>query len=253
MSSRKKRQTQVPAISDYESDANNLAYRPPTADRTPDELNLSVLQRHDTSILALEYIAPYVVLYTFLPDTAGWEKTGVEGTAFVCRLRPTQERRTRYSIMILNRRGLNNFQLELSGDVTVESADDITILQSKPEGKVHIYGFWVFSEPLPSSTSEHREAFTQTIRTCAQEVKRGEEEDIPNTLEDSQASVPMDRKISLKEIFGQQRQQDDSWSVRSHSPVQPFPHFTTSADTDFFRASKASLHTHSGRATDSAR
>lgn len=35
------------------------------------------------------------------------------------------------------------------------------------------------------------------------------------------SSVPMGRQISLKDLFGQQRAQDDEWSVKAHNFGQP--------------------------------
>ena len=238
MSLHVRQQSSNPLISDYESEANNLIDLLPPTDRTPEELNLSVLRRHDNTVVALAYVAPYVVVYTFSPDSQGWEKSGVEGTAFICRLSPTAELPSRYAVMILNRRGLDNFRLEITGGASVEVADDIVIFQSEATGTMQIHGFWVYSEPSPSSTSQHREGFANTIRQCSEEVERSQQaraEQVDGCAEDG---AQMSRQVSLKEIFGQQRQQDDSWSVRSHSPHGPPPKFTTTADTDFFRSSK---------------
>ena len=224
-------------FSDYESDANNLSDLPPPSDRTPEELNISVLRRYDRSILVLEHVAPYVVVYTFSPESQGWEKSGIEGTSFICRLAPTADQLSRYSLMILNRRGLGNFHLKIVAGTSVEVADDIVIVQSESTEGAQIHGFWVYSEPPPSSTSQHREAFKHTIQRCAEEVERVQQVAV-HQAEDAEQGIPMGRQVSLQEIFGQQRQQDDAWSVRSHSPQKPVPKFTTSADTDFFRSSK---------------
>ena len=43
-------------------------------------------------------------------------------------------------------------------------------------------------------------------------------------IEEIQASVPMGRQISLKDLFGQQRAQDDAWSVRAHHLVPEQQH-----------------------------
>ena len=225
MSLHVRQQSSNPIVSDYESDAIHLPDIPPPADRTPDELNLSVLRRHDSAVTAVQYVAPYVVVYRFSQESQGWDKSGVEGTAFICRLRPTATRPFHFAVMVLNRRGLDNFRLEVTSDASVEVSQDIVMFHSESNDQIH--GFWVYSEPEPSSTSRHREKFAQTIKQCARKMEQATTD-----------GAPMSRQLSLKQIFGQQRQQDDSWSVRSHSPQDPAPQFMTTADTEFFRSSK---------------
>ena len=224
-------------FSDYDSEANNLSDLPPPSGRTPEELNVSVLRRYDQSVVALEHVAPYVVVYTFSPESQGWEKSGIEGTSFICRRSPTSDQLARYAITILNRRGLGNFHLEIAAGTSVEMADDIVILQSESSGGAQIHGFWVYSEPPPSSTSQHRETFMNTVKRCAEEVERAQKA-AAQQAEEPEPGVPMGRQVSLQEIWRMERQQDDAWSVRSHSPQQHLPQFTTSADTDFFRSSQ---------------
>ena len=244
---RGRHQAQLSIVSDYESDANYLSDVPPPAERTDDELNLAVLQRHNRAITSIEYIAPYAVVYIFSPESQQWEKSGIEGTAFVCSLLPSLELSFRYSVMVLNRRGLENFDIELLSAEDVEITDEYIILQSEKHGVLKVYGLWVFSEPPPSSTSHHRAAIAKMIQECAERVSMGRrtvfetEEENEDEIEDS---IPMGRQISLKELLGQQRQQDDAWSVRSHSPhrapaaqqrILQTNQFKPSPDTDFFR------------------
>ena len=244
---RPRHQANISMVSDYESDANYLSdIAPPPAERTNEELNLSVLRRHNRDVYAIEYIAPYAVVYLFSPETQQWEKCGIEGTAFLCALLPNAELSQRYAVMVLNRRGLENFDIELLSSEDVEITDEYIILQSEKNYVPKVYGLWVFSEPPPSSTAHHREAMAQRIQECARKVEDGRRnlEDTEEEIEEIEENIPMGRQISLKELFGQQRQQDDAWSIRSHSPqrppqaVQPVlqtQHFNTSADTDFFR------------------
>ena len=226
--------------SDYESDANYLSDIPfPPLERTDDELNLLVLRRHNPEVVSIEYVAPYAVVYQFSPESQQWEKSGIEGTAFVCTLMPTRAYPERCEVTVLNRRGLANFNVELLSSSDVEVTEDYVILQSGADGKPHVYGLWVFSEPLPSSTSHHRGAIAQKIQDCAQKV-----EEARKTIEDSQFEgheedideiIRMDRQLSLKQLFGQQRQQDDAWSVRSHSSRRPSAHFTPSIDAELIQ------------------
>lgn len=161
--------------------------------------------------------------------------------------------------MVLNRRGMENFEANLVDGEDVELTDDYVILkvddQQQPGGSGEdnkkkkpnntannsngaikmadgresvIYGLWIFSEPPPSSTAEIRAINAQFIKEYA--VHGGQSKKL--AAERSQAamaqyqqnegvsgSVPMGRQISLKELFGQQRAQDDEWSVKVHSPA----------------------------------
>ena len=243
--------------------------------RTNEELNLSVLCRHDPSINTILSHAPYAVVYIFSPATRQWEKSGVEGTLFVCQRAQGSLSEERYSIFVLNRRGLNNFSLPLTDGENVELTEEYVILKSdsnpeldtggiinttlapngngnansnsnnnngsnaQKDGKnadVRIYGLWIYSEPPPNSTAETRTINAQVIRECAvhagQSLKLAREREeaarqngmhlaaaaaTADPVHEAQASVAMGRQISLKDLFGQQRAQDDEWSVKAHS------------------------------------
>lgn len=293
MSSRKpKRQTnRQPPQPNYDSDSdypNYLASQPaehmhhPT--RTNEELNLSVLRRHDPSINTILSLAPYAVVYIFNPGTRQWEKSGVEGTMFVCQLAQGSLGEERYSLFVLNRRGLDNFDVPLTDGENVEITDEYVILKSdshpeldtggivnttlspaataaaavtsngnhnhnsnsnsnnnnnnKSSKDIRIYGLWIYSEPPPNSTAEIRSLNAQVIRECAvhagQSLKHAREAQEAarqnglhlaaaaaaskaDPVDEAQSSVPMGRQISLKDLFGQQRAQDDEWSVKAHS------------------------------------
>ena len=236
--------------SDYESDGNFISDVPPShTQRTDEELNLSVLRRHNLDVVSLEYVAPYAVVYQFSPDTQQWEKSGIEGTAFVCGLQATYVSPERFEVTVLNRRGLENFKHELLCATDVEVTEEYIILNSTEDGQPKIYGLWVFSEPPPSSTSHHRIDIAQKIQECAERVETvrrlKEEQDRNGHAGQTNNNVPMERQPSLKELFGQHRKEDDAWSVRSHSPQRPSTLFATSADTDFFRSTQRHVQSHS--------
>lgn len=250
--------TQVPPAtvaqpSDYESDAqfyfsdnqqgpNGPAAPPPT--RTNEELNLSVLRRHKPSISTIVSLAPYAVVYIFSPTSQLWEKSGIEGSMFVCQHTPGNLGEERYSVFVLNRRGLDNFDAELGSGEDVELTKEYVILKidEQPEdgtgdttgeasGNARIYGLWIFSEPAPSSTAEMRAINAKVIKECAIRAGESREQALERQAaqfgpdgvheqaedEDAPGSVPMGRQFSLKELFGQQREQDDGWSVKVHS------------------------------------
>ena len=163
--------------SDYESDtayysenfAAPLAAPPPA--RSNDELNLSVIQRHSPAVQSILSIAPYAVVYVFNSISSTWEKSGIEGSLFVSQLYPDpQLGYDRYSVLVLNRRGLDNFESELQQEGDVEITEEYVILKTQsPDdpGKERIIGLWIFSEPPPSSTSETRKINAQLIKQCA--------------------------------------------------------------------------------------
>jgi hypothetical protein len=252
-------------LTDYESDApyySDMQQQPAPPLRSNEELNLSVIRRHKPSVTSILSLAPYAVVYIFSPTTKQWEKNGVEGTLFVCQETQGDLGQERYTAFVLNRRGLNNFDLPLTDGENVEITEEYVILKAEEsEGEagqngiadplhpqnvpnnqtgtnnVRIYGLWIYSEPPPNSTAESRTINAQMIRECAthagesMKLARGRLEAMRQNslhvaavaassqtapMEEIQASVPMGRQISLKDLFGQQRAQDDAWSVRAH-------------------------------------
>jgi hypothetical protein len=144
---------------------------------------------------------------------------------------------------------MNNFEANLASGEDVELTEEYVILrvdgqdgggrgeagggQASKTGDSResmIYGLWIFSEPAPSSTADTRALNAQVIKECA--VHGGESRKFARERlaaershhpaggmeEGTHSSVPMGRQISLKELFGQQRAQDDEWSIKLHSP-----------------------------------
>ncbi|KAL8670121.1 MAG: hypothetical protein Q9168_005317 [Polycauliona sp. 1 TL-2023] len=148
---------------------------PPTQDippqRTNAELNLSVLQRHLPSTISIVSVAPYAVVYIFTstPQTGpAWEKSGIEGTLFVCQQSPeTANAGERYSVVILNRKGLNDFICPLSEDIDYEAGYIILRSANDEGGEDNIWGLWIFEEDAGSSTAGLREVNAKIIRDCA--------------------------------------------------------------------------------------
>ncbi|KAL1953822.1 hypothetical protein VTO42DRAFT_2117 [Malbranchea cinnamomea] len=247
---------------DYLSEANNRHVEPMTSaaestnsppptsrvnpPRTNEELNLAVLKRYDPEIATIISMAPYAVVYLFNTTTQLWEKekVGIEGTLFVCELRPGELGEERYSVFVLNRRGMNNFEARLGSGDDVQLADPYVILRVdgkddhnqididglQGDGRESIYGLWIFSEPEPSSTAQIRELNSKIIKECAihggQSRKLAEQRQAQTQKYEAECSgvpgsIPTGRQLPLHELFGQQRAQDDEWSVKVHSPVAP--------------------------------
>jgi hypothetical protein len=261
---RKRHQINQSLVSDfYDSDAHFLSdIPPPPAERTDEELNLSVLRRYRQDVASLEYVVPYVVVYTFSPESLSWEKSGMEGSTFLCGLQPNSEYSYRCAVIVLNRRSLENLNIELRSSEDVDITEEYIILKNENQGQTQFYGLWVFREPPPSSTAHHPEAFAQKVQECAKKAESSrypQKQERWNAVQENEDSVPMGRQISLRELFGRQRQEDDTWSVKSHGssqrapqtfipqqapPIQQVPQqqqqqqhqpqFVTSPDTDFF-------------------
>lgn len=227
-----------PAVSDYydETDTatftdNAAAHMAPPPSRTNTELNLIVLQRYCPDVERIEQIAPFAVVYSFSPETQGWEKIGTEGTLFVCQLAGTSH--TRYSVIILNRKSLDNFIVELVSAENVEITDSYVILQTPGEdGVEQIYGLWIFSEENTQPTTQ--EMVAMKIQECALRAEEGRklaesyEEDgnaayghdgIEQTHHAYQAQPPMEalpqsqpippagQQIDLMQLFGKPQSQ----------------------------------------------
>ncbi|KAH0343437.1 PH domain-like protein, partial [Aureobasidium melanogenum] len=193
--------------SDYDTDTayatDAMTSLPPAAPipaRTNEELNLSVLQRHDPSVHQILSVAPFAVVYTFNPASSSWEKQGTEGTLFVCSLLPPVggPQVERYSCIVLNRRGLENFSSELFSAESVQVTDDYVILQVEGEdGSANIYGLWIFAEE-GGSTVQTRVVNALIIQECA---KRAEDS------RDAAAVADVEEEYVEEELPPSQQQQ----------------------------------------------
>lgn len=196
-----------PPQSDYETDVPpppvHVPLPPP---RSNEELNFSVLRRIYPDLSAILHVAPYAALYTFNLENQSWEKVGIEGTLFICHLAPSPVAADRFSVAILNRRGLDNFYLELTSEEETEITDPYVILQGD-----QVYGIWIFAEPPPASTADCRTETAAKIVECAQQARVSREAAMggdglgreDGLREGEPASAPMGRQLSLRDLFGQ--------------------------------------------------
>lgn len=236
------RQRALAQISDYDSEnagyASDFPMKPPPPQRTTEELNLSVVQRHNPDVTHILSIAPYAVIYEFetIPEPA-WDKKDIEGTLFICQLTPGAYGEDRFAAIVLNRRGLKNFDAPLieieNGGVEVN--DPYVIITFIEDGKQKIYGVFIFSEGLGTSTEHSRTLNGELMVTLANSAgvgrkaaeasaaeaqarhTNGHVQQAEQSLEDSNmGGEPMGRQISLQQLFGQQREQDAGYSGRTH-------------------------------------
>ena len=167
--SKKARQPSAqPAVSDYESDTaanftDTAPIIPPPPVRSPDELNLLVLRRWQPQVASILEIAPFAVLYLFSTETQGWEKVEVQGSLFVCVLKNGG-----YKLVILNRKGLENWEFDLKTEEAIQVTSEYVIVQKEDqEGVEQIYGIWIFEEKGGNT----REKLGNVILGCAREVE----------------------------------------------------------------------------------
>ncbi|KAI0199407.1 PH domain-like protein [Astrocystis sublimbata] len=154
--------------SDYESDTPQQHMAPQQAapsaalaGRTNPELNLAVLRRYMPSITSVLSIAANAVVYTFEPPSQ-WQRTTMEGTMFICSQRKTPTSATDPDsesgcLFILNRKGLQNFVLDLDNVGDFELAGDLLIfkldhasselhLESGETVRPKVLGLWTYAE-----------------------------------------------------------------------------------------------------------
>ncbi|KAF5137321.1 mRNA-decapping enzyme-like protein [Metarhizium anisopliae] len=194
----------IPAVSDYESDAAAIhaAYAPPPP-RTNTELNLSVLQRYLPSIQAILSIAANAVVYTFDSETASWDKSGIEGTMFVCAQSPLPEsHQPRACVFVLNRRALDNLVVDLARVSHVEIAGELVILRVEgnwEEGD-KVIGLWIHNDK--DETREISGATIQESWKVARSAASAEEQG----PEAGPAMQAIGKRLSLSDLFGTQHE-----------------------------------------------
>ena len=216
-------------VSDYESDAAHyMESRPPPPapellHRTNTDLNLGVLRRYLPSISAILSIAANAVVYTFSPETQGWDKPGVEGTMFVC----TQAAGGNGSgnggggnnttggacVFVLNRRGLHNVVIDLARVAECEVTPELLIfrLERQPGdagadddgAELNVLGLWIHAD------EDHtRETNGKLVYETWREVREGARKASASAraaaggVDYGAPALSAGRQLSLTEIFG---------------------------------------------------
>jgi hypothetical protein len=218
--------SQFPLVSDYDSEAQ---YTAPSTLRTPEEINHSVLKRYVPSLHTILEIAASAYIYTLNNDTGEWEKTGIEGTLFVCELTPSPITGTpRHCIVVLNRKGLENL-IVYSGEIqAVEISDQFLLLkfrsresgngngyvqEAKEEEK--ILGFFMTADGDVKERVCHAVKSHWEMAMREREHGEGMEDMVENFGDEGysvsggggmgevvEESKPMGRRLSLSELFG---------------------------------------------------
>lgn len=236
----------LPPVSDYDSDTqgymSDYPIKPPPRDRTNAEVNFSVLRRHNPDIVGILHIAPYAVIYEFYPiPEPTWTKIGIEGSLFINQLAPGHYGEDRYNAMVLNRRGLDNFEAPLTEgeNAGVEITKEYVIISFKQEHELKIYGVFIFSEGPGTSTEHTRQLTAELMKSLATQAglsrqaaeaaaseatarhTNGHVQEAEASLDQEGMGVPMGRQISLQQLFGRQRAEDASFSAQAHNMDGP--------------------------------
>ncbi|KAK0735306.1 hypothetical protein B0T21DRAFT_367508 [Apiosordaria backusii] len=216
--------------SDYESDTayymenRNMAPQAPSKTRSDMEVNLTVLRRYDQTIKSVLAIAANAVIYTIGEATAGWEKHGVEGTLFVCEQEPRADSSgqylPQYSIFILNRRGMNNFVVDLTRISNCEVVEELIVFQLEDgytidsneteEGAQKAIGIWMHEDETRPRTANFNTIMGawQEARTAGSAYLPTDDEGqgAPVAVAETPAPQPIGlapgRQIDINDLFG---------------------------------------------------
>ncbi|TPX12841.1 uncharacterized protein E0L32_006721 [Thyridium curvatum] len=221
----------IAAASDYESDAaqyyleeRGMESFPQIPERTNTELNLTVLQRYLSDIQSIMSIAANAVVYTFSPETQNWDKSGVEGTLFVCEREAVMSGNKaipRACVFVLNRKGLDNVIVDLANVSDCEFAAELLILRLREEdgsqggqGAPRVLGIWIHADK-----DDTQEVNTAIIQEYFRQIQLALGEASSEGVHDLQSSTAslrpqqeeflgpamqaMGRRVSLSDLFGQ--------------------------------------------------
>ncbi|KAF4815869.1 mRNA-decapping enzyme 1B [Colletotrichum siamense] len=203
-----------PVQSDYESDAAHYLDTHPVPDpnpallhRTNTDLNLSVLRRYLPSINATLSIAANAVVYTFNPSLPGWDKTGIEGTYFLCMQDPLPgvPAAPRACILVLNRRGLENVILDLGDVADFEVMDEIYIFRLRGAAEENkVMGIWIHADKDDTRVM-NAAMIGETLKQVRAFQESGAAQQLPPQEEElGPAMQAIGRKLSLSDLFGAQ-------------------------------------------------
>lgn len=147
-----------------------------------DDLNHRVVARYLPGLDRILHTTPYAVIYLFQPTTSSWEKSGVEGSLFICQF--TALGSLHFALVILNRRGLDNWIVEIVSHDGVQVTDEYIMLagqrqlqdlsgqqtQIASDADDRIWGIWVFEEAV-GSTKGQRDECRELITACARKAE----------------------------------------------------------------------------------
>ena len=105
------------------------------------QANLRVLQRIEASILDIVGTATHVVLYQFNTKDQKWEKSNIEGSLFLTKLKPSTQNMVLCSLVILNRAGVENLNVNVTPSFQMQLKDPYLIFRD-PSCNNLVRGIW---------------------------------------------------------------------------------------------------------------
>lgn len=210
-------QTHIPSIPIQTSDYESEAYVPATVEnRSSEQINFTVLRRYIPALQSIISIASSTQIYTFSPETQTWEKTNTEGTLFVCELAASPlTGAAQHAIVVLNRRGLDNLIIETREVENVEITEQFLFVTLRSLGELKTLGFFIYEDnsgakgyncqlimELWERAMKERERESELVGRLGLKGEEGQE--MVRGLSMS-GQKPMGRRLSLTELFGQQR------------------------------------------------
>ncbi|KAI8951171.1 PH domain-like protein [Xylaria longipes] len=216
-------QHQQPPTSDYESDTpqhmapQHTAPSAALAGRTNTELNLDVLRRYLPSITSILSIAANAVVYTFEPPSQ-WKRTNTEGTMFICSQRKVPGAAGETGcLFILNRKGLQNFVLDLDAVGDFELAGDLLIFKlDYAANEVHldsgeavrplVMGLWTYAEEKgdrETNATLINDMWTQALNTrdARAQAAASDPAMVAALAETGPAAQATGRRLSVSDLF----------------------------------------------------
>ncbi|KAI9347611.1 hypothetical protein BDR26DRAFT_799523 [Obelidium mucronatum] len=115
--------------------------------------NLRVLRRHDDKISAILDSTSHVVVYEFDEGKQSWTKRGIEGTLFIIE----RDNTLKHRMMILNRLGLENLEVDLNADIEFQLTGDYVIYRDPSQE--HVQGLWIYEAQDRTRLSESLQEF----------------------------------------------------------------------------------------------
>ncbi|KAG0127359.1 hypothetical protein HOY82DRAFT_80509 [Tuber indicum] len=210
----------------------------PPQSRTIPDVNHTVLSRYLPRLQKILSLASYAVLYTYNHESGIWQKSNTEGSLFICSLTPIQQQQQEeYTIILLNRRGLQNFIYTLAepGNIEYTEGGDYVMLQGEEE-KI-VYGIWVYAEPGTSSEGD-RTKVAEWVKECAvryaegvARAGKGQEQQQQQQAVGGGVDLAGGRSISLTELFQSsslatatipqpQQQHHHQYPTQTYTPAQ---------------------------------
>lgn len=179
------------------------AFPPPSRSNT--ELNLTVLNRYIPNVRSIVTIAANAVLYSFNSTSMKWEKeekAPIEGTFFVTSdyEAEIETGNETFTLIILNRRGMNNFIVQIGDLLDVEVTDEVLIVGMKDEEgeERKVMGIWIHEDRvgIMKEISLKIKELWDKIMAVRESTQKGFAE------KQHPGGATLGRRLSMSEVFG---------------------------------------------------